>query len=193
MKKTVSSILVPLLVALSLISCSNQTQVDSTIAHISAENIDSAMDLVSYEYLLPLSLSGIGSESWDTANDIPAECFDMFYAKKALPKDRDLSKDTVIPEIEYEAYIQQYFDVDSEHLRSAPNYNSQNHCYNIGYLGSSAPAKITDIVTDEASILLSFEYYSPSDETTAIRSGTLTIKTSETGYRFISCSSEDIR
>ncbi len=193
MKKAVSSVLVVLLLAFSFISCSSPTQEDSTSAHVSADIIHSAVDLISYEYLLPISLSGMGAESWDSANDIPAECFDMFYARKALPKDRDLSKDTVIPQNEYEAYIQQYFDVDSEHLRSAPNYDSQLRSYIIGYLGSSAPAGITDIETNEASIQLSFEYYSPADETTVIQSGTILIETDESGYRYTSCSSNEIR
>ena len=62
----------------------------------------------------------------------------------------------------------------------------------LGYLGGAASSKVVDIARNDDILTLSFEYYSPADEITIIRTGTLNIQIENDGYKYISCTSKEV-
>ncbi|RPF42119.1 hypothetical protein EDD70_2862 [Hydrogenoanaerobacterium saccharovorans] len=178
-------------IALFAVACTNNA--NKLEESQNQPNIDlTDFEQLKTEFIAPIVLSTIGAENWTNANDIPAEYFDSFYAFKVLPKERSQDKSDVIAQKDYESYIQNYFDVTSEHLKTSDTFSPSTNSYTIGYLGSSASFAVTDAKIKNDTLTLQYEYYSPADDTTVIRKGTLVIKFDGENYKYLSNTSNEI-
>lgn len=186
-----------------LVSCKDNSDV-SKVFESDAETFSSSLtaqigslDLSDYDvvgdmFLMPIAISGIGSENWTDPNEINSEYFNSFYAIKTLPVDRNLDEDTIVPQLDYETFVQQYFDIASEHLRLSQTYNADEKHYTIGFVGSGAPFAVTHANVEEELLVLTYEYYSPADQTTIIRTGTIRIALGEKTYKYVSCKVNEV-
>ena len=83
----------------------------------------------------------------------------------------------------------QHFDVSREFLKTSKQYDADREVYILDYLGGSASSKVVGAKENSGVLALDFEYYSPIDDATVIRTGTLSIQTNTTPYKYLSCES----
>lgn len=149
------------------------------------------LDRLTEDYLAPAFFSAMTAKNWDSPALLPPDSFVKFYVAKEMPPERDLDKTDTLPAAELEAYIQQYFNVPTDLLRKAEAYDPAGQFYTLGYLGGGASAKVVSAEMDGDTLLLQYEYYSPADETTVIRTGLLSLQFGNEGYRYISCHTQE--
>lgn len=143
------------------------------------------------EYFEPAFWGAVTAQTWDNPEQLLPENFAKFYAAKAMPKTRESEQESVAAK-DFEGYIQSYFNVSPDFLRKAEIYDEKTDSYIIGYLGGGASAKVVGAKTDGEMLMLNYEYYSPADDVTVIRRGTLRIKFETDGYKYVSCATEAV-
>ena len=112
---------------------------DIEVAHAAAEGLD--------------VLHNVGI--WENPEDIEADMYVIWYhfqlCEDLTQEEREKYKAEIgvkYPQEELEAYIQQSFDVSTEHLRTFQNYDSENGVYHLDYIGG-ANLKYTVRLSDE--------------------------------------------
>lgn len=158
-----------------------------------------SVDLKDYEqlyetYLSNVFLSSITAASWSSAEEIKPDRLINFYVfdrvvEKYTGKDWTALR---IPAKEVEDFIQSYFDVSSEHLRKSQYYHKDTDSYSFDGVGGAASSKVINAQRERDELKLDFEYYSSADDVTVIRKGTLTIKLSNTGFKYVSCMTDAV-
>lgn len=109
-----------------------------------------------------------------------------------MPVERNLEEPEKVPAEELEQKLQERFDVSAELLRQSEYYDPETGLYIPGYVGSSARYEVTGAREEDGCLLLDYEYYSPADDKTVIRQGTLTLEKYGDGYRYLSCVTEPV-
>lgn len=202
MKKMVVSIIA---FCLLLTGCQNQvgdffnseSNISSEISNY-AENEEKIEEL-NAEYYYPAFLASITAESWNDTNEWensdshwPDRLVNFYIAKKYYsisesPEERDATMEDIEDADLVENFIMQYFDVSREFLRTSQQYDAERGVYILGYLGNAASSKVVSVEEKDGILGLNFEYYSPMDDTTVIRTGTLYIQKNTTSYKYLSC------
>lgn len=144
------------------------------------------------DYLAPIAISGIGAENWEDPSALDPDQLLSYYVVWAMPGERNPEEPETIPAEELEAKLQERFDVSSDLLRQSECYDPETGLYTPGYVGSSAGFQVTEAREENGRLLLSYEYYSPADDQTVIRRGTLTLEKYGDGYRYLSCDTEPV-
>lgn len=159
------------------------------------ENIET----LNAEYYYPAFLASITAESWNNTNEWensdshwPDRLVNFYTAKKyySIPGSPE-ERDTIMEDVEdaelVEDFVMQYFDVSREFLRTSQQYDDERGVYILEYLGNAASSKVVSVEEKDGILGLNFEYYSPMDDTTIIRTGTLYIQKNTTSYKYLSC------
>ena len=141
-------------------------------------------DLLYEQYLHLPFRSLITSETWDNANDIPPDYFVNYYAYYWHDNYYQGGPLNFPPE-ELESYIQEYFDVSAEHIRTADQYDVEEDVYICFGLGGGGSSKVVGAEQNGKRLILDYEVYSPEDDVTVIWSGTLTVELSKNGYKYV--------
>ena len=147
-------------------------------------------DLLYEQYLHLPFWSLIAFETWDNANDISPDYFVDYYAYywhdnhyQGGPLD--------FPSEELESYIQEYFDVSTEHIRMADRYDEEKDIYICLGLGGGGSAKVVGAEQNGNRLILDYEVYSPEDGITVLRIGILTVELSGDGYKYVANQMQD--
>lgn len=197
-----------LVICLLLTGCQGQTDETSEKgANSSSSEMASTtfseeeLDSFYTEYYYPVFLAAITSESWsDTSKweNTDGHWADRlinyytavkYYSIPGQPQERDTSKEDTEPAEIVEDFIMQHFNVSREFLRTSQQYDAEREVYILEYLGGAASSKVIGAEENSGVLALDFEYYSPMDDTTVIRTGTLSIQTNITPYKYLSCES----
>ena len=85
-------------------------------------------------YVVPIGISGLLYETWTTPADIPVDRLIEFYGCNEIYSQPEyIDADAYTPvEVEgdlVEQFMQQYFDVSMEYLRTAKIYDASRKCY----------------------------------------------------------------
>jgi len=149
----------------------------------------SRIDLADYDLLYEQYLhlpfwSSITSETWDNANDLPPDYFVSYYAYYWYDNHYQGGPLNFPPE-ELESYIQEYFDVSAEHIRTADQYDGEEDVYICFGLGGGGSAKVVGAEQNGKRLILDYEVYSPEDGVTVLRTGKLTLELSKNGYKYV--------
>lgn len=148
------------------------------------------------EYLAPVFLASISSQNWQHAEEIPPHNLGLFFvAKRSLTDDayREMIWDAaVFGQEDVEALVLQYFDIPVERLRESEYYQPQTESYVFESLGGAATARVVKAELQQNVLTLFYEYYSPADDATVIRKGTLCVTFSQEGYRYTSCTTSEV-
>lgn len=160
----------------------------------SSEPETSGYDLtrLTNEYLAPIAISGIGAVNWEDPSELSPDQLLSYYVVWAMPVERNLEEPEKVPAEELEQKLQERFDVSAELLRQSEYYDPETGLYTPGYVGSSARYEVTGAREEDGCLLLDYEYYSPADDKTVIRQGTLTLEKYGDGYRYLSCVTEPV-
>lgn len=150
------------------------------------------LEQLTEEYLAPIAISGIGSQSWKDPGELDPDKLLDYYVVWAMPKERDPEQPETILAEELEEKLRERFDVPAELLRQADCYDPETGVYTPGYVGSSAGFRVTSARESAGHLFLEYEYYSPADDTTVIRFGLLLMEPCSEGYRYLSCDTEPL-
>ena len=147
-------------------------------------------DLLYEQYLHLPFWSLIAFETWDNANDISPDYFVDYFAYywhdnhyQGGPLD--------FPSEELESYIQEYFDVSTEHIRMSDRYDEEKDIYICLGLGGGGSAKVVGAEQNGNRLVLDYEVYSPEDGITVLRIGILTVELSGDGYKYVANQMQD--
>lgn len=188
-KKLVMIPLVCMLIFSACVANSPQEPVASeqqTDTAISEEQITNNISAY-YKYLRFASETSITATNWDNPSEIPADRLIKFFSNKTnlamLSTDANM---ITIPAPIVERYIQLYFNVESNYIKQSEYYNAQSNDYFIPIpSGGPSSVKVVDIEEKDNIVTIAYEYYSPTDEITVIRTGTLTVKTDQTDFKYL--------
>ena len=147
-------------------------------------------DLLYEQYLHLPFWSSITSETWDDANDIPPDYFVNYYAYYWYDNHYQ-GGPLNFPPKELESYIQEYFDVSAEHIRTADQYDGEEDVYICLGLGGGGSAKVVGAEQNGKRLILDYEVYSPEDNATVLRIGKLTAEMSGNGYKYVANETQD--
>lgn len=147
-------------------------------------------DELSQKYIKPVFYAGITYYSWDNAEQIPANNFSIFYLIKCIYETHsDTWVTMTVSAKDVETFIQGYFDVTTEHLRQADNFDKDSQTYEFGNgIGAGSTYEITDVQKKDQSLTIFFNYITADNPN---RKSELKIDLSN-GFRYLSCKSEDI-
>ena len=197
MKKIIILITTVSLIAL-FIACSGQvigTNQDIPKGSSANSQQSQELDKFDYKFFKDVANSGITSQTWDSASQISPESLVCFFGNTTGLSQLSTDVESVVISGDIvESYIQLYFAVDNKYIRQAMFYDSNNNTYDIPIpYDGAASAKVVAVSEKDDIISLSYEYYSPSDDITVIREGTLDIQILEPyfKYNYISCSTTD--
>lgn len=168
----------------------------SSIDNDAQKNLDlNNLDALTRKYLDPVFWASITAKSWNSPSEIPPEDFVNFYIFSFLEKNKGIDRETYRVSVkEYEEFIKQYFDIEDSQLQQVPEYDEKMNEYsNFGYLGGGASGKVTAAEVREDRLILQYEYYSPADDVTVIRTGILNIYISDNGYKYLSCKTKEVQ
>lgn len=151
------------------------------------------------EYFLPVAYVAISSENWTSPEELPGHNLVEFYMVKKYME--DLPGPLKVPFKEFpsrvdadevEKYIKRYFDVSTERIREAENYDPKTNQYEFVFeIGGAATFNLVGGERlKNGNVILNFEYYSPADDITVIRSGELKLAPVDGGYMYVSSHSE---
>ncbi len=144
-----------------------------------------------YNLVHPLFWAGITFDTWDGAEQIPADKLVTFYQVQCLYETYpDTWTTMTVLAKAVEPFIQNYFDVSTEHLQQAEYYDMDSRTYWFGYgMGGGATFEITDIKKDDRILTISLIYITAEKP---FRKSELKIDLSN-GVRYLSCKAEDIQ
>lgn len=146
------------------------------------------LDALTEKYLEPLYAEEIIATSWFFPNELNPDGFIKFYLQKAIKKTSIKEQDYSIPQLECENFIQQYFDVDTEHLRRSTFYNKTAKAYNMPAPPEGAySVKVIDAVMKDDILMLQYKYDNMQENVSAKPIGTLVIRLTEKGYIYLEC------
>lgn len=145
-------------------------------------------------YFHPLFLATITAESWDDPQQLSPDAFVHYYLARHYydpvhPAERDLEREETVDQQVLEQEVMSHFDVSREFLRQSQEYDPDRGVYVMNYLGGAASSKVVGATWNGDRLSISFEYYSPADDTTVIRSGSLQMYISGEEYQYLSCTS----
>ena len=124
-----------------------------------------------YRYYLSASIGGILIDSWETANDIHPSHFIGFFVDHTRWT-QTTWEDIYIPAEFFEPYIMRYFDVESEQLRKARNYNAEDNTYWLTqYYPAGNGSRITGVSIDGIVMTIDYELYGWEDDDTPYIAG----------------------
>ncbi len=180
-------------------SSGESSSISSMIGDKTTSAAVQSVDLKDYDqlyeiYFKNVFLSSITATSWSGAEEVEPDKLVYFYifntvAEKYAGEDWMALR---IPAKEVEGFIQSYFNVSSEHLRKSQYYHKDTDSYSFDGVGGAASSKVVNAQREGDELKLDFEYYSPADDVTAIRKGTLTIELLQDGFEYISCVSQKV-
>lgn len=83
--------------------------------------------------------------------------------------------------------------MESDYLKQSEYYNAQSDDYSIPMHSSGAASvKAVDVDKKDNIVTITYEYYSPADEVTVIRTGTLTVETDNADFQYLSNKTTEI-
>ena len=194
-------LLVALMLCFFLTGCTNLEKTDSLGTSQTEEILQTPtntdLEHLYNDYFYPVFLSSISASTWNDPTELSPNNFVDYYIAtryyqpgKAL--ERNTEQEDIVSSQELEAFVFNHFDISSDFLKQADSYDPDKDIYVLGYLGGAASSKVVDIARSDDILTLSFEYYSPADEITIIRTGTLNIQIENDGYKYISCTSKEV-
>ena len=197
MRETIKRYLAGLLAFLTLLAltgCGTQSGEEGNGDTLEFEYSQEEYGQLYAEYLESAVYSWVTASSWSSARELRPEVFTAFYYHRVLaPENPEGWEDALSVEQEtLEAAVQEYFEVEPEHIREAPEYDAAAESYVFEYGTGSSEAVITKAVQDGELLLISFAYPSRADETVFIRSGTITIQTEGGHFKYIGCESNEL-
>lgn len=121
----------------------------------SIEN-ESILEQLNCDYIVPMSYCH--PLEWETASDIYPDNFIVFYLVKARPEPESKTEDGLpnYPQEEVESFIKQYFDVDTDTLRSAQMYDAELGVYHTWGIGNVWESRV--VGASESDDYLEIEY-----------------------------------
>ena len=172
----------------STVVASSEGSVSEIIPYVKSPKEEELTNLYNEKYLASAAQMGILSSSWKDAEDIPADDLPAFFMLDTLYKQYPDGWFNMleVPSKEVEEGIQSHFDVTSEHIREAYNYNAETDCYSFGYgIGSEANQVVTDAKQEGDFLTLFYDGLDPADH--LFTKGSVVIKLTKTGWKYISC------
>lgn len=129
---------------------------ESSFSEFSFIENESILEQLNYDYILPMSYCH--PLEWETASDIYPDNFIVFYLVKARPEPESRTEDGLpnYPQEEVESFIQQYFDVDTDTLRSAQMYDAELGVYHTWGIGNAWESRV--VGASESDNYLEIEY-----------------------------------
>ena len=177
----------------SAVEVSGEETISEIIPYVKSPKEEELTNLYDEKYLASAAQTGVLSVTWKNAEEIPADSFTNFFLLEVLYKKYpdgwfDMLE---LPAKQVEKDIQSYFDVSSEHIREAYNYNAETSTYSFGYgIGATSYIVVTDAKQDENLLTLSYDFRDPIDQLFA--RGSIKIKFTEKGFEYISCEYKEI-
>lgn len=171
--------------------------VPSSNSNTLSANTKQNYDELTNKFLKDMANAWITSQTWNDASQIdPDFLISFFCARTGLGQLPLYGEPAVAPAELVESFVKLYFDVDESHLRKAVYYNEDTNTYKLPIsMGGAASFKVVDAVVENYDLTLFYEYYSPADDTTVIRTGNLKIEPSNeyfTRYKYVSCETTEI-
>lgn len=153
-------------------------------------------DALYEKYFNPFFGATMFANSWTSAYEINPDCFPKFYGmnkenRKKCGSRKDTDGIMIADAEDMEKYVQQYFDVSVEYLRTSEDYDAENQCYYFG-LGGGLSADITDARQEDDLLFIDFETYSGWHRQ-VFTTGTITIQLlGNDQYKYLSCNAVDM-
>lgn len=193
-------LLVTLMFCVCLTACTIMKQANSS-GTLRTESIEIGSEKFEYfyeDYFYPAFLSVITASTWDDPEKLNPSYFVNYYTAVQyyqIPhgSETDDFQETSVEAGKLEEMIVSHFDVSVDFLRQAKEYDRNSNTYLLEYLGGAASAKIVKATQNGDILMLEFEYYSPADEVTVIRTGTLNIKITDDNFKYLSCTSNAVK
>jgi len=192
MKKTTLSLAALILCLCFCFSACSPAKAPSSSAPLDPENLDELYSDYFHPYFHPVFWSSITASSWSDPAELDPRHFVHYYTAAQYYNTHNDDKDwTELPESvpaqELEDFVLSHFDVSTELLRSADAYDPEKNVYAIEYMGGASSARVVDATLEGDLLLLTFEYYSPADDVTVTRSGTLQLRVGNGTHQYLSC------
>jgi hypothetical protein len=141
-------------------------------------------EMLNQKHIEPLMISVIIASNWTDANEIEPHRFMNYYAVMVL-RSNGFSEDFdgSIPAVELESFVQDHFDVTTEHLRQNRYYNADRNVYEFDGLGSTAYSVVTGAVQNGGLLSISYDIFGPADY--LIAAGVLVIEINGEDYKYV--------
>ena len=191
MKKPLIFFLLIILITTTLSACNSNSNPSST----NQMNVNTSdLNYLTEEFLVSMSRSGITAHSWNSVEEIPVDNLMLFYvAKNDISNNNNINWDTTpIKANDVELYITKYFDISPDYLHNSKYYDSNSNAYQFESLGGAASAKVISAEINGNELILCYEYYSPADDVTVIRDGTLVLVFSDNNYFYSTCATKSL-
>ena len=129
---------------------------ESSFPEFSSIENESILEQLNCDYIVPMSYCH--PLEWETASDIYPDNFIVFYLVKARPEPESKTEDGLpnYPQEEEESFIKQYFDVDTDTLRSAQMYDAELGVYHTWGIGNVWESRV--VGASESDDYLEIEY-----------------------------------
>lgn len=128
-------------------------------------------------------LAGITAEDWNSPEEIRTDNLISFYMFCHI----DTGWEPEMPAEELETFIQQYFDVTSEYMRTNEYYNDSVERYIRDGIGSvPASIRLEKVEQIDNTLSLSYAIYASEDANEPKWGGVLTLQTTDDGFRYTS-------
>ena len=178
---------------------SSSAEEDSGCSSSQEETVEQLLDLTEiYDlYFHPVFLSCISAESWENPEQLQPGVFVHYYLARHYydpkhPVERNLEEEETVDQLVLEQEVMSHFQVTTEFLRQAQEYDPTRGVYRMDYLGGAASSKVVSATWNGDQLTIAFEYYSPADDTTVIRRGSLQMSFTGEEYQYISCTSTPV-
>lgn len=144
------------------------------------------------EYLAPIAISGIGAVNWEDPSELSPDQLLSYYVVWAMRWSAILRSPKKFPPRSWNRSSRNGSMYQQSCCCQSEYYDPETGLYTPGYVGSSARYEVTGAREEDGCLLLDYEYYSPADDKTVIRQGTLTLEKYGDGYRYLSCVTEPV-
>lgn len=130
--------------------------------------------------------------NWEDPSELSPDQLLSYYAVWAMPVERNLEEPEKFPPRNWNRSSRNGSMYQQSCCASPNIMTRRTGLYIPGYVGSSARYEVTGAREEDGCLLLDYEYYSPADDKTVIRQGTLTLEKYGDGYRYLSCVTEPV-
>lgn len=168
----------------SIASSPDQAPASETSSSDSAYVDEVRPETIEEKITVAAMLSNLLITSWESPNQIDPDHFFEFYEALIIMGETEMPEGEFVPADVVEAVIKQYFDVETDYIKTSNYYEEQTDSYFVGGLGNVLDLVIDDKSTKEQTLMIAYSLYF-NDELQ--RSGVLSVQVDgDETYKYLS-------
>lgn len=132
------------------------------------QKVDDNYSQLENRYILPAFTSGMLSYNWDNPNEIKPYQFVLFYAcdksHRSSFRENPETLDIEVSAESVEQYASDFFNVSSDRVKQAEEYDSSKKVYLFSGMGGGSSVGLTDVSESDGKLILDYECYGGSND-----------------------------